>query len=33
MRDVDQRTCPTCVNRIKREEQSKAAFDLIFYLF
>lgn len=30
MGDVDPRTCPTCVNRVKREEPSKLTFDLIF---
>ncbi len=33
MGDVDPRTCPTCVNRVKREEPSKVTFDLIFIYF
>lgn len=33
MGDVDPRTCPTCVNRVKREEPSKVTFNLIVYLF
>ncbi len=33
MGDVDPRTCPTCVNRVKHEEPSKVTFDLIFIYF
>lgn len=33
MGDVDPRTCPTCVNRVKREEPSNVMFNLIFIYF
>lgn len=33
MGDVDPRTCPTCVNRVKHEEPSNVMFNLIFIYF